>query len=68
MITGLQVMKQKKALKLAIEAMEAEVRRLAVDANLHDVYGADSPYAVRASLERVELREAVEELKKLLVD
>lgn len=48
-----------KAIRVAIEAMQREIRRLSVDANLHEAYGLDSPTAVSASKKRAELRDAI---------
>ena len=45
--------------------MEGEIQRLAVDANLHDMFGVENAYAVGASKLRAELREVVEFLKGL---
>jgi hypothetical protein len=44
--------------------MEAEIRRLAVDANLHDRLGLDAPHANLASKRRRRLRQAIEALKE----
>lgn len=52
-------MKKRKAIRLAIEAMKLEIRRLNVDANLHEMCGLDSPGAISASKKRAELREAI---------
>ena len=56
-------MKRDKALRLAVAALRKQAQRLAVDANLHDVYHADYPHAVNASQERKLLLEAIEELE-----
>ncbi len=52
------------AIKLAIQALEKEIRRLSVNANLHDMCHADAPVCVEASRKRKELREAVATLKQ----
>lgn len=51
-------MTRARAITLAIQCIEAEIKRLAVQANLHDQYGADTPVCVEASQRRTELRAA----------
>jgi len=51
-----------RATALAIQCLEAEIKRLVVNANLHDQYGADSPARVEASKRRNDLRQAIETL------
>jgi hypothetical protein len=58
-------MNRKKALKLGIEALNVWIKHFAVDANIHDVYGGDYPYAIKASQKRRELLGAIEELEKM---
>ena len=53
-------MKREQAIKLAIEAMRAQLQRLAVDANMCDVYGATYQAAVGASAKRKQVLEAIE--------
>lgn len=52
-------MKPQQAMKLAIQAMEKEIQSLAVNANLHDVYGMDAPACIADSKRRKELRAAI---------
>ena len=58
-------MKEIKAYTLAIETIDKEIRRLAVDANLFDGFGARFAAAAKASLRRWDLREARALLIKL---
>lgn len=53
-----------RAITIAIQAIEAEIKRLAVNANLHEMYHADAPACVQASERRRVLREAVQTLKE----
>jgi hypothetical protein len=53
-----------RALSLAIKALQLQIKRLAVQANLHDMAHADAPACVEASRLRLELRAAVEALKQ----
>jgi hypothetical protein len=55
-------MTRKQALRLAIKAMQNEVRRLAPNANLVTLYGVSIPEAVSAERERQRLRAAIEVL------
>jgi hypothetical protein len=57
-------MTQTQAIKLAIGCIEREIKRLAANANLHDMYGADMPACIDASKRRKELRAAIDELKQ----
>ena len=57
-------MTRARAITLAIQCIEAEIKRLAVHANLHDQYGADAPVCVEASKRRNELRAAIEALQE----
>jgi len=59
-------MDEKKALRLAVEALKEKAQRLAVDANLHDLYRLDAAHAVNASRKRKEVLEAVETLNSLV--
>jgi len=56
-------MQNQRAITIAIQCIEAEIKRLAVHANLHDMMHADAPVCVEASRRRKELRDAVEELR-----
>lgn len=57
-------MTSQRALTLAIQALEAQIKALAVNANLHDVCHADAPACVEASRKRKELREAIAQLRQ----
>ena len=61
-------MKTSKKIRLASWCVEKEIQSLAVDANLHDMYGVDNAYAAGASKLRNELREVLEFLKELKPD
>ena len=52
-------MKLSTAYRTAIEAMENEVKTLNMDANLHELMGADYPRAISASKRRHKLNEAI---------
>lgn len=53
-----------RAITLAIQALEAQIKRLAVNANLADLYHADAPACVEASRRRRELRDAIAALRE----
>ncbi len=53
-------MKKKLALDIAIEGIRHLIKNVVVDANLHDLYGANYPYAVRASKRKRALQDALE--------
>jgi hypothetical protein len=55
-------MNRARAQALAIQCTEAEIKRLAVQANLEDHYHSGIPACVQASKRRKELREAIEAL------
>lgn len=57
-------MNRARATTLAIQCIEREIKTLAVHANLHDQYGADTPVCIDASKRRKELREAIDVLKQ----
>ena len=57
-------MNTKRARAIAIQCIEAEIKRLAANANLHDMYHADAPVCIEASKRRKELREAIDALKE----
>jgi len=52
-------MNHTRALRLAVKALEYQIKAIAVDANLHDVYHSDAPSCLAASIQRKELREAI---------
>lgn len=52
------------ARKIAIESIRAQIKALAVDANMHDRLGATYPHAINASKRRRELMEAIDTLKR----
>ena len=53
-----------RAITIAIAAIEEQIKRLAVQANLADQYHADTPACIQASERRRVLREAVQALKE----
>ena len=53
-------MKQKDAIKLAVECLRKEYQALAVHANLCTMYGADYPAALAAVERRKAILEAIE--------
>ncbi len=55
-----------RAIALALVALEEQRHRLAPEANLHDIYGADHPGAVKASQKRAEIGAAMKELEEML--
>lgn len=57
-------MESRKAIKLAIGALQEEIRLLNVDANMLDKLGYRSPSTIKASRRRAELREAIEALER----
>jgi hypothetical protein len=54
-------------IKVAIEAMTLEIKSLNVDANLHEIYGAEFSAAIKASKRRSELRKAITVMEALLL-
>jgi hypothetical protein len=52
-------MSQKQAVKMAIEALEASRQKIAVDANLCDIYGAQHSTAIHASERRQLINKAI---------
>lgn len=59
-------MNQKKAVRVAVRAMEYRIKRLAQQANLWDIHKLDNVHCINASQERRELREAIEVLKEMV--
>ena len=57
-------MNRARATALAIQCIEAEIKRLAVNANLEDTYHSGIPMCVEASKRRNELRAAIEALQE----
>ncbi len=53
-----------RATKIAIGCIEAEIKRLAVNANLEDQYHSGIPMCVEASKRRKILREAIDALQQ----
>jgi hypothetical protein len=51
-----------RAMTIARQLFEREIKRLAANANLADVYHADAPACVEAARRRRELREALDAL------
>ena len=58
-------MTRKQALRLAIQALEAEKHKLAVDANFADRLHATYPQAISASKKRKKIIEAIEILEAM---
>jgi len=56
-------MKQKDAIKLAVECLRKEYQLLAVHANLCTMYGVDYPAAIAAVKRRQAIQEAIEILQ-----
>lgn len=56
-------MKYQQAITVAIAALEREARRLAVDANLLDQMGLDTPTTRGASEQRAKVRAAIAVLR-----
>lgn len=54
-----------KAISIAIEAINQSIHKIAVDANLCDIYGATYPHAKKASAKRREYLEAISVLNEL---
>jgi predicted TIM-barrel enzyme len=52
-------MKHSRALALAIKAMEAQIKRNAVNANLLEQYGLVTPTTIEAAKLRKDLQEAI---------
>jgi len=59
-------MDEKRALKVIRECVRAEIQRIAVDANLHDKWGASYSFAVKASQRRAELQQALLAIEELV--
>lgn len=57
-------MNRARATALAIQCIEAEIKALAVQANLEDAYHSGIPACVQASKRRKELRAAIEALQE----
>jgi hypothetical protein len=55
-----------KAVRLAIECIRAEVKRIAFDANLADRLHVTDSFAVKASKRRHDLLAAIEELRAMV--
>jgi hypothetical protein len=55
-------MTTKQAIKMAIEALEASRQKIAVDANLCDIYGAQHSTAIHASERRQLINKAIKTL------
>lgn len=53
-----------RATQIAMQCIEAEIKRLNANANLEDAYHAGIPACVKASARRKELREAIATLKE----
>ena len=53
------------ALKLAIKQVERRISQIAVNANLHDDWGLDTPAGRNAARERKRLKQAIEVLTEI---
>ena len=58
-------METRQAIKIAMAAMQEEIKLLNVDANMLDKLGFRSPTTVKASRRRAELKDAIEALDRL---
>ncbi len=58
-------MTHKQAIRLAIEALNAQIKTLAVDANLFDAGLAQYPHARKSSQKRAAYRQAIQALENL---
>lgn len=56
-------MKKKQAYRIAIQAMQAEIKKYAFDANLYRMGIAQYPHAVNAARKYVDLLQAIQFLK-----
>lgn len=59
-------MNKKTAIILAIACMDKEIKRLAQQANLHDLYQSDDIHTIKASERRKDIREAIKILRSLM--
>lgn len=57
-------MNHHRAVAIAIQALEREIKKLAVNANLEDTYHSGVPACIAASARRKELRAVIEVLKR----
>lgn len=57
-------MNRARAITLAIQCIEREIKTLAINANLEDTYHSGIPMCVEASKRRKELREAIGALQE----
>ncbi|MFC1879387.1 hypothetical protein ACFLZW_05690 [Chloroflexota bacterium] len=53
------------SITLAIKALEAEIQKISINANLADIYNATFPNAVNSSKKRKRLRQAINDLTQL---
>lgn len=58
-------MTHSQARTIAIRAIEAQIKALAIDANMHERLGATYPRAIQASAERARLRAAIAKLQEV---
>lgn len=57
-------MDNRRAITIAVQVLEKEIKALAINANLHDMFHADAAACVEASRRRKELRDAVAALRQ----
>ena len=60
-------MTKSQAIHLALSSMAKETKRLAVQANLHDMYGSDDVHCVNASKRRKRLNAAADLFEAMLI-
>ena len=58
-------MKQSKAIKIAVECIEQQMRKYAFDANMHLRLGMDTPHAVNSAKKYKDMAEAIKTLEAL---
>jgi hypothetical protein len=54
-----------KHIRLAIDSMKLEIKGLNINANMHEQYGADEPFCIKASKKRIALHAAIQYLVAL---
>lgn len=58
-------MKPDKAIKIAIACVKLEIKKIAFDANMYDLYHLGTPYSKKCSEKRKEMLEVIEYLDKI---
>jgi len=54
-----------KLIKIAIACVRSEIKKIAFDANMYDMYKLGTPYSKKCSEKRKEMLEVIEYLDKL---